>query len=114
MEATFPLYSTDLVSGAFYNKDRNGPAGSLPPRAQHEAQAADRRTATPAASRPPPTRYESQSRQHEAGTSCGTSHGTPHGTPHGTSVPTADRGYLAPPAPPRAIAVRYAEQQRIG
>ena len=103
MEATFPLYSTDLVSGAFYNKDRNGPAGSLPPRAQHEAQAADRRTATPAASRPPPTRYESG---HEPGTSCGTS--------HGTSVPIADRGYLAPPAPPRAIAVRYAEQQRIG
>ena len=103
MEATFPLYSTDLVSGAFYNKDRNGPAGSLPPRAQHEAQAADRRTATPAASRPPPTRYESG---HEPGTS--------HSTPHGTSVPTADRGYLAPPAPPRAVAVRYAEQQRIG
>ena len=40
--------------------------------------------------------------------------GTSHSTPHGTSVPTADRGYLAPPAPPRAIAVRYAEQQRIG
>ena len=111
MEATFPLYSTDLVSGAFYNKDRNGPAGSLPPDAQREAQATDRRTTTPAASRPPPTRYESG---HEPGTSCGTSHGTPHGTSQGTHVPTADRGYLAPPAPPRAIAVRYAEQQRIG
>ena len=108
MEATFPLYSTDLVSGAFYNKDRNGPAGSLPPRAQHEAQATDRRTATPAASRPPPTRYESG---HEAGTSCGTSHGTPHGTPCGTSVPSAEP---RAPAPPRAVAVRYAEQQRIG
>ena len=102
MEATFPLYSTDLVSGAFYNKDRNGPAGSLPPDAQREAHAADRRTTTPAASRPPPTRYESG---HEAGTSCGTSHGTLRGTPHGTP---------APPAPPRDIAVRYAEQQRIG
>ena len=91
VESTFPLYSIPLVSGAFFNKERNGPACALQP----EAQAADRRAATSAATRPPPTRHESR---HEAGTS--------HGTPEPS---TAGRA----PAAPRAIAVRYAEQQRV-
>ena len=84
MEATFPLYSTPLVSGAFFSKERKGPACSLQPR----AQATDRRPTTSAAARPPPNGCESS---HEAGTS------------HGTPVPTADP----------TIAVRYAEQQRL-
>ena len=90
VESTFPLYSIPLVSGAFFNKERNGPACALQPEAQ-----TDRRAATSAATRPPPTRHESR---HEAGTS--------HGTPEPS---TAGRA----PAAPRAIAVRYAEQQRV-
>ena len=90
VESTFPLYSINLVSGAFFNKERNGPACALQP----EARKADRRAATSAATRPPPTRHESR---HEAGTS------------HGTPEPTAGGA----PAAPRDIAVRYAEQQRL-
>ena len=86
VEATFPLYSIPLVSGAFFSKKAGSGAYDPVSSLQTEGQAADSPAATSAAPRPPPSGHEA-----------------------GTPVLMADRA----PALPPAIAARHAEQQRL-
>ena len=125
VEATFPLYSIPLVSGAFFNKKAgsgaaNGvldPAASIQAEAQAEAQATDppAATSTPAAARPPPSRVAVPPPRSVGGGKGVVGAGHEAGPARreareaATPVLMADRA----PALPPAIAARHAEQQRL-